>query len=240
MTRFFCALTFLAVGLHSTSIAQDLPSASDLLDKSLEYHDPEGSWYQLNHSLDLLSKRPSGEDRYTTILLSHADGMFGMEMERDGLDIKTSTKDGSCEATVDGRTEYTEEQQEKYRLHCEGIVRWRDYHGYMLGLPMKLKDPGTLLDPQARTDTFMGEDVLALKVTYEESVGADTWYFYLDPETYALVGTRFYKDESKNDGEYITFEGEIEHDGIRLPKVRKWYYNNNDEFLGEDDIVGFK
>ncbi len=221
-----------------TAKAQELPSAAELLDKSIAHHDPGNQWYERNHTVDLISKRPSGEDRPTTVLLHHKDAMFGMEMTRDGHAIKTQLKSGDCTATVDGASEFTEEQAEKYRLSCEGITRWRDYHGYMLGMPMNLKDPGTILDPVAKRTTFMGEDVIALRVTYDEAVGSDIWYFYLDPSNYALIGTRFYHDESKNDGEYLTFEGEIEAEGIRLPEARKWYYNSNDEFLGEDVIRG--
>lgn len=239
MTRFFYVFFLVAICSYSDCYAQELPTARVLLDRSLDYHDPQGAWYSVNHTIELLSKRPSGDDRLTTVLLSHKEGMFGMEMSRDGLDISTSTKDGECKATVDGSTTYTQEQEEKYRLQCDGINRWRDYHGYMLGLPMKLKDAGTILDPTARKDTFIGKEVYALKVTYESSVGEDTWYFYLDPSNYALIGTRFFHDESKNDGEYIIFEGEESHNGIRLPKKRKWYYNSNEEFLGEDEIVAF-
>ena len=216
--------------------AQELPPAAELLEKSIDHHDPDRQWYTSNHSIEMLSRRPSGDDRYTTVLLHHNEVTFGMEMERDGLTIETSLKDGECTATVDGTTEFTEEQAEKYRLNCDGITRWRDYHGYMLGLPMVLKDPGTILDPEAKQIKFMDRDVIALKVTYDPDVGGDTWYFYLDPETYALIGCRFYHDESKNDGEYLTFEGEISYGNFRLPKVRKWYYNNNGEFLGEDEI----
>ena len=219
--------------------AQELPPASELLQQSLDHHDPERQWYSLNHTIEHLSRRPTGDDRLTTVLLHHNVAAFGMQMKRDGLNIETSLKGSECEATIDGSTEYTAEQEEAYRLNCEGITRWRDYHGYMLGLPMIIQDPGAILDPVARRESFMGNDVITLKVTYEPGVGGDTWYFYLDPESYAIVGCRFYHDESKNDGEYITFEGEIEAGDIRLPKVRKWYYNSNDEFLGEDDLVGY-
>ena len=239
MTRFFYVCTVCLFGLYGQVMAQDMPAAQEVLNKALKYHDSQGDWYKVNHTIKLLSKRPSGADRHTTIALNHLDGSFGMAMQRDGMDIKTSLKDGDCEATVDGSTTFTEEQAETYRLHCDGITRWRHYHGYMLGLPMKLNDAGTILDPEVRHEQFMGNDVLALKVTYEASVGADTWYFYLDPANYALVGTRFYHDESKNDGEYIILEGEVAFEGIRLPKTRKWYYNNNDEFLGEDEILEF-
>ena len=230
-------ITFvLILVINLSAQAQELLSAAELLNKSLAHHDPDNQWYQRNHTLDLVSKRPSGDDRLTKVLLHHKGATFGMEMERDGHAINTQLKNGNCTATVDGASEYTDEQAEKYRLSCEGITRWRDYHGYMLGMPMNLKDPGTILDPMAKRTTFMGEDVIALRVTYDEAVGSDIWYFYLDLDTYALIGTRFYHDESKNDGEYLTFEGEIEVDGIRLPQSRKWYYNNNDEFLGEDVV----
>lgn len=221
--------------------AQPLPDAASFLEQALQHADPDGLWYSQNHSIDLLSKRPTGEDRRTTIHLDHKDAHFGMNMVRDGLDIVTSMEEDACVATVNGSSDYSAEQAEKYRLSCEGITRWRDYHGYMLGLPMILLDPGTLLDPEVRSVEFMGQDVLALKVTYEPDVGADTWYFYFHPSTHALVGCRFYHDESKNDGEYLTFEGEItSSSGIVLPRSRKWYYNNNDEFLGEDIIQSFE
>jgi hypothetical protein len=162
-----------------------------------------------------------------------------MEMDRDGHRIEARTTPDGCSAAIDGSATYTKEQEESYGLSCEGIARMRDYHGYLVGLPMKLRDPGTRLDPEARRDTFMEKEVITLRVTYDENVGSDVWYFYLDPATHALVGTRFYHDESKNDGEYLTFERETEHEGIRLPKIRKWYYNSSGEYLGEDEIMRF-
>lgn len=74
---------------------------------------------------------------------------------------------------------------------------------------MKLRDPGTRLDPTVRRTTFNERQVPVLRVTYAEEVGKDIWYFYVDPETWALTGCRFFHDESKNDGEYIAYEGEI-------------------------------
>jgi hypothetical protein len=70
-------------------------------------------------------------------------------------------------------------------------------------------------------------------------VGEDIWYFYFDRRSFALIGCRFFHDESKNDGEYITFEAEIQDKatGMRLPKVRAWYFNAGDEYLATDDII---
>ncbi len=75
-----------------------------------------------------------------------------------------------------------------------------------------------------------------LSVSYDENVGSDVWRFYLDPETFRLVGYRFYHDEAKNDGEYITLEDEYELDDMRLPRVRKWYRNSDGVYVGTDVI----
>ena len=61
-----------------------------------------------------------------------------------------------------------------------------------------------------------------------------------DRKTYALVGYRFYHDESKNDGEYIVLEGEASGAGLKLPKTRKWYRHEDDGFLGTDIIESMR
>ena len=179
--------------------AQKLPTGQELLEKSLAYHDPENAWYSRNHVIELVSKRPVASDRISTIYLYHAASSFGMDLRRDGLMIQTKLNSEDCSATIDGKSEISKEQEDTYRLSCEGITRWRDYHGYMLGLPMKLNDPGTMIHQEVRRVSFSDRDVLAIRVTYDEEVGKDIWYMYFDPTTFALVGTRFYHDETKNE-----------------------------------------
>ena len=70
---------------------------------------------------------------------------------------------------------------------------------------MKLKDKGTVIHEKVKAKKFKGKDYLVLKVTYDENVGKDTWYFYFNPKTYAMEVYQFFKDESKNDGEYIFY-----------------------------------
>ena len=47
---------------------------------------------------------------------------------------------------------------------------------------MKLTDAGTKIG-EVKSDAFAGAAVHALRVTYEEAVGGDTWYFYFDSES---------------------------------------------------------
>ena len=98
---------------------------------------------------------------------------------------------------------------------------------FLWGLPMKLTDPGTRLDPKVKETRFEGKAVYELRVTYDQSVGSDTWYFFFGRETCALVGHRFHHDESAGDGEYTVLTDEITGQGLRLPRIRRWYTNKD-------------
>ncbi len=85
----------------------------------------------------------------------------------------------------------------------------RDYYEYLLGAPMKLMDPGTIIEDEVEWDVIDQKRALRVRVTYEESVGSDVWYYYFDPSTYRLLAMRFHHDEKARDGELIVMEDEI-------------------------------
>ena len=113
----------------------------------------------------------------------------------------------------------------------------RNYYLYLWGLPMKLKDPGTIIDPEVHNKSFNGKPAKVARVTYEREVGNDTWYFYFDPTTSELIGYQFYHDEAKGDGEYITLSDLVMVDGMKIPKSRSWYTNADSTLLGTDNLV---
>ena len=130
-------------------------------------------------------------------------------------------------------------QADSLRLTPYFARRMRNYYSFLYGLPMKLRDEGTIIDPGVNKTTFEGDEVLSLKVTYDEAVGSDNWYIYLNPETYAMEIYQFFKkDENGNQrddsGEYILLTEEMMVNDIKMPKSRAWYYNKDDKYLGTD------
>ena len=99
---------------------------------------------------------------------------------------------------------------------------------------MKLTDAGTLLNDTVRTDTFNGRKCLVLTVKYDKGVGTDSWFHYLNPQTFALEGYRFSHNRQPNDGEFIICEQLIEVEGVKMPKVRHWHENKTGKFLATD------
>lgn len=141
---------------------------------------------------------------------------------------------GDCLLTLNGNADISDADKAAHNISCERTKMMKDYYTYLYGLPMKLKDPGTIIESRVETKTFKNKEYLRLKVTYTEEVGTDTWYFYFDPTTYAMEIYQFFHNESKNDGEYILLTGQEIISGIKMPKTRAWYYNKNDQYLGTD------
>jgi hypothetical protein len=222
-----------------------LPTAEAALERTLAHHDPAGVWASRPIELTVkvtygerLAESRGYESRTDRIRVDNAAGRFELASDRGGDKVEVVGRGDELSARLNGSADIDAATLDKHRLNAAQLPGWRDYFAYVFGLPMKLSDPGTVLDPDTRLTEFEGRDVLALRVTYDPEVGRDIWYFYLDPESFALVGCRFFHDESKNDGEYIVYEGEIEGpNGLRLPKLRHWYVNAGGEFLATDDVV---
>jgi len=212
MVRYIFVFIFL-IGFSSIN-AQEI-SASALLDKAIAYHDPN------EVEIDLPKE------------------YFRLTSKKEDTIIEQTVVKSDCTFKLNGSNSISEEEKKAYRLSCERALSMKNYYTYtyLYGLPMKLKDPGTQLDSVVQTKNFKGKEYLVLKVTYDQSVGKDVWYFYFDPYNFAMEVYQFFHDESKNDGEYILLS-ELENvASIKMPKIREWYYNSDDKHLGTDVLT---
>ena len=208
-------------------------SGSELLRKSIQFHDPEGNWETFQGTLQVMMKIPNKPKRNSTISIDLPNQYFYLKAIQEEKITEYILDKASCLIKFNQKTP-TEAQKLANKLSCDRAKIYRDYYTFLYGLPMKLNDPGTIIHEQVIFKNFQGNEYLVLKVTYEKEVGEDTWYFYFDPQTYAMEVYQFYHDVDKNDGEYIILS-EIESvQGIRMPKKRDWYYNHDDRFIGTD------
>ncbi|GMN06556.1 hypothetical protein MTsPCn5_19450 [Croceitalea sp. MTPC5] len=226
------------VFLLLTSVANSQSiSGSELLEKAIDFHDPNEKWSTFSSAFKVTMQTPNSSERLSIIRLDIPRQSFVLEVSKDDDSYAFIVEGDSCKVSLNGKTELTEDQKAKHRLNEERGFMYRDYYTYLYGLPMKLKDAGTLIDPIVKTKEFKGKKYLVLQVDYDARVGEDRWYFYFDPQTYAMKVYQFYHDESKNDGEYILLSGLEEIGGIKMPKTRAWYYNKDDNYLGTDILT---
>lgn len=233
------------VRMNEQSLAQwskpvvDGLAAKEVLDKSIAYHDPNGHWDREEVKLSLYEQRPGADYRLTHLTIHQPTETFIMDQQRGPNHIYRKLSADGCSSGYNGNRNLTEEEKAQYRLRCSDHETYANYYQYLWGLPMKLRDPGTIIAPAVWRETIDGKEYLKIQVTYDPEVGGDIWYFYFDPDTYALSAYRFYHDESANDGEYILLEGEETHSGIRFPAKRSWYINADHRFLGYDQLLGY-
>lgn len=226
---FFLLLSSIPFLGHSQGL-----TGNQLLQNAIGYHDPNNNWSSFNGEFMVTMETPNSSERKSRIEINLPEERFSLTVNKEANTMKYILKGKECTLQLNGNTDISEAQQKSFNLTCERAAMMKDYYTYLYGVPMKLKDPGTIIDPKVNRKKFQNKEYLVLKVTYAEGVGGDTWYFYFDPQTYAMEVYQFFHDESKNDGEYILLSGEETIHKIKMPKTRAWYYNKDNTYLGTD------
>lgn len=213
-------------------------TSDEIINGSIQFHDPENTWPTLSASFQFEETRPNGSTRSSAFEFNNTDKFSKVIRKLDSVEVMYAMNKSDCLLALDGNNTFSEEAAEVYSLNCERAQTMCNYYLYLWGLPMKLKDPGTIVHEEYELSSFDDEELLKVKVTYDPKVGSDTWYFYFDPETYEMKGYQFYHDERINDGEFITFADSYSFaKSLRLPNNRKWFINKDSTFLGEDILV---
>lgn len=227
-------LTFFLAVFAIVSIQSQKITGKELLERAIQYHDPDGKWETFKGTLFITMETPKNLNRDSEIKIDLPNQYFYVKATQGKNTSEYTINKDKCSITFNGDTNPSEEIKKKHKLSCDRANMYKDYYTYLYGLPMKLKDPGTIIHKEVNLKKFKEKNYLVLKATYKEEVGKDVWYFYFNPKTYAMEAYQFYHDESKNDGEYILFSGIETINGIKMPKKRAWYYNKNGQYLGTD------
>jgi hypothetical protein len=226
-------ISLILVLTYGTTFSQDL-TGSQLLEKAIAYHDPNNLWNTFNGKLLVTMESADSPKRDSEIVINLPENYFYVKAIRDTISTEFTLDKGSCSIKFNNKSDFDDATAKTHRLSCERANMYKNYYTYLYGLPMKLKDEGTIVHDTVEQKTFKGKEYLVLKATYEDSIGSDIWYFYFNPKTFAMKIYQFYHDETKNDGEYILLTGEENISGIKMPKNRAWYYNSDDKYLGTD------
>lgn len=192
-------------------------SGEALIEKSIRFHDPNQIWGTFSGTFSIVDSLPPGRES-RAYELSFQNRLNKMHYRKDDLEF-----------IVWGDSL----QVFKGEIEKDQALRLRNYYGYLWGLPMKLKDPGTKIDKQVFEEKLNGKSFQVVRVPYEK----DTWYFYFDPETAQLEAYKFHQKESTKKGEIIFLEGLVGSEGMQIPKIRSWYRYENGEFLGTDRLL---
>lgn len=208
-----------------------------LLEKTIAYHDPQSNWSKLKTHLYLSSTDTAGKENLFELEMDNTTGYFCHITHEDGKEIVKGLSKGKEFYLIDGKKEISKEDRKKYELNFEGVKWVHSFYGYLYGLPMKLTDKGVNVSDTIGSEQLNGKNFRVLHLSYDPEVGKELWNFYLDPNTAALEGYRFYYEGKPKEGELIMLNDVLDVDGIKIPKVRKWYLNKDNSYLGTDNLL---
>lgn len=230
LTKYF----LFSICLLTCAILHGQDTADQLIDKSIAFHDPQNNWNSFKSNLSFTTERPDKPNGKRKVTIDNKSKTFSFWAQYEEGILNYSVDKKQPKALWNSSTLIPDEIAKKYRISPDRAIMYRDYYTYLYGMPMKLKDQGTIVHQEVTQVEFYGKKYDKIKITYDPEVGDDIWYFYFDPTTHALEAYQFFHDESKNDGEYILFEELKETQGIKIPRIRKWYYNKDEKFLATD------
>ena len=227
-------LLFIVVLLFSMQSFSQQLTGKQLLEKAIQYHDPNGNWNVFKSSFTVTMETLKSPNRISKLLIDLPNQQFEVKATGGSKTTEYIILKDSVTIKLNGKITLSEEVLRKNRLSKARAKMYQNYYTYLYGLPMKLKDPGTIIHDKVAKKKFKGKDYLVLKATYKKEVGKDTWYFYFNPKNYAMEVYQFFHDETKNDGEYILLKGLETINGVKMPKKRAWFMNKDDKYLGTD------
>ena len=211
-------------------------AGNDLLKKTIAWHDPKNNWGKLKARLYLTNTSSEGKEKNFELEFDNKTGYFCYISKQDNKEIVKGFSQGKEFFLVDGSKDFSVEDIKKYKLTAESVKGIRNFYGYLYGLPMKLTDAGVNLSDTVANEEMNGKTYPTIHVSYDPAVGKDNWFFYCDSETGALRAYRF-NHGTAGSGEYILLEEELNVNGVRLPKIRKWYLNKDNKYLGTDNLI---
>ncbi|MEL0455685.1 DUF6503 family protein [Flavobacteriaceae bacterium SZ-1-7] len=209
-------------------------TGTQLLKKAIQYHDPNGNWKTFDGQLFITMEIPKKPNRDSRIIINLPKQQFSIKSTVGEKVTQYIIEKDSVSIIFNGNSKPSKEILEENRLSKSRAKLLKNYYTYLYGLPMKLNDPGTIIHEKVESKTFKGKNYWVLKASYKKEVGNDTWHFYFNKDNYAMEMYQFYHDESKNDGEYILLSGEELVNDIKMPKIRAWYKNGDNTYLGTD------
>jgi len=119
--------------------AQGQLTATEIIDKSIKYHDPDGVLAKEQFTLKLLETRPNGTDRTTKVFINQSKQIFSIKSVRNGQLVTMQREDNLDSFTIDEQTELSPEQIKEYKLTSERLQFMVNYYRYLWMSPLILR-----------------------------------------------------------------------------------------------------
>ncbi|WP_282163015.1 DUF6503 family protein [Ulvibacterium marinum] len=210
-----------------------------ILNQVQEKYDSNQEWGTSEIKLHIQEPRVNNPQRYTKLNLKNSDDYFEMERFReDGIVKRILTGNGESKIFLNGESELSRAIIEQYRLNVERSLGHKKFYKLMYGLPMSLSNNFWEQIRSAQKAEYEGREVYRVAMELKDEMISKHWTLIIEVETYTLLAIEFnHPEDPGKEEEIITFEGEFDINGMKIPRIRNWYIKGTNEYLGTDIIV---
>jgi hypothetical protein len=220
--------------LPQFAVAQT-PAAANILRNCCQVHDPEGKWANLSNTFTIVQSEPAGQT-FFTVQLQQRKNVFLREEMKDGRSLVRRFKKGRYQCLLDGRNVITAAEEQQFGLDEPTARQWMEAFVFLNGAPMKQALDAAFLLEEVRIVSFAGKQCFRITLQYPPVGQNESWYFYINKETFILEGCTFFLNNPAKDGGTIAFSGFVLFDEILFSKEKRWINNADKKWLQTEII----
>lgn len=210
-------------------------SAQEVVAKCIKAHDPKGISKKFKTKVGYSIEREGVATRNFKLGLDFKTNTFLYEVVSDSVSFSQSVDKSGLHFMLNGSKTISDADTKKHQLTEERTKYLKDVYFYLFGLPYKIKDPGVIVNDAVENVKFNAKDSYKIKVNFDKSVGSDTWYFFIDTDTFLLNGYQFFHNETE--GEFIYLEDNDSIGGLIMAKTKLWHWNKTEKHFRTDKIL---
>lgn len=212
-------------------------SGEEILEKSIQKHDPKGQWSTAEFSFRIQEPRLQNPVRYSEVSLNNKTGAFELKRNReDKIASYSIDPDGLANVFLNNEAVLDSTEIKRYLLQTTRVNVYQTSYQTMLGLPMSLKKNFIEKFGTVSKENFNGKQAYKVALELKKAMFSKHWKVYFSTEDFQILGIDLVSLEDPNDGERLYFDKTIQIDQISIPRMKHWY-DLQDNYLGSDVIV---
>lgn len=197
-------------------------TSSELIDKCIGYHDPNGLWSGYTGKLRCVNVR--SDVIYDEIIeINNTTGYYKSSLKAPDAKIIRGIRNDVAFRSVNGDSTLTEKEMQDRGLTDPMIRFWKVHHLGHFGLPMQIKKSGLSISDTVDTENFDNRQCFVIKGTGKKDTVINPYYegkwkVYIDGQNFSLRGIEV-KSDMFNRTYIIASGGTLNVNGLILLEV---------------------
>ncbi|AWX46318.1 hypothetical protein HME9304_03351 [Flagellimonas maritima] len=226
-------LLFFLIGCSEKTKVDD----QSILEKTIAVHDSLDTWQTATLNLHIQEPRVSNPSRYSILKLDNENNTFELSRNRDEhISKHIIESNGNSSVLLDGKVETDTTLIQKYRLDASRSIGYKNFYKLLYGLPMSLEE--AMKEVVSTSDIlFNNENCYSIEIELKEAIISKFWNIYVSKNDMTLKGVDIVFPDDPEKGDRIYFDGTINIDGLKIPRIRHWHELKDDTYSGSDLII---